>query len=334
MRKGFTKKIGAVVLSIAMICTMAACGKKEEATTTEEIWLDITAEQEEEEVVEETTEATTEEIVEEPVVVEPFEPFLLYISGHDTWGHISVQSRSDVNILAAINPNTKQIMLVNTPRDYFVPLSVSNGAQDKLTHAGLYGIDVSVASMEMLYGVDVDCYFMTNFSGFEGLINSAGGINVFSEFEFTVDPIKHYLQGENFLTGLESLAFVRERHAFAAGDNQRGKNQMSMLEAIVNKLCNEGALEDYERIFEENEGTFQTDLTDEQIANMVAYQLQEKIEWNIQKYSVTGIDSSGCPYSLGGASAYVMLPKQDEVAHGAELLNKVLNGEIVDMSAE
>jgi LCP family protein required for cell wall assembly len=161
----------------------------------------------------------------------------VYISGMDTWGHISVASRSDVNILAAVNPQTKQILLVSTPRDYYVPLSISGGAKDKLTHAGIYGIDVSEDTMEMLYDVDIDYYFKLNFSGFEGLIDAMGGITVWSDYDFTVDPIKHYVVGENQLTGLEALAFARERHAFAGGDRQRGTNQMNVIQSVIDKMC-------------------------------------------------------------------------------------------------
>lgn len=49
------------------------------------------------------------------------EPFSVYISGIDVYGDITQQSRSDVNIIATVNPKTKQILLVTTPRDYYVP---------------------------------------------------------------------------------------------------------------------------------------------------------------------------------------------------------------------
>ncbi|SEJ03629.1 transcriptional attenuator, LytR family [Lachnospiraceae bacterium A10] len=274
--------------------------------------------------------AQEEEEVYEPV--EPGEPFLVYISGMDTWGHISVASRSDVNILAAVNPQTKQILLVSTPRDYYVPLSISGGAKDKLTHAGIYGIDVSEDTMEMLYDVDIDYYFKLNFSGFEGLIDAMGGITVWSDYDFTVDPIKHYVVGENQLTGLEALAFARERHAFAGGDRQRGTNQMNVIQSVIDKMCSKSLLKNYAGIMEECDGTFATDMTSDEIANLVAYQLGDGGSWDIQKYSVSGSGSTQSVYSLG-TPVYVMIPNESDVAYGTELINKVLSGETVDLSA-
>ncbi len=273
--------------------------------------------------------AQEEEEVYEPV--EPGEPFLVYISGMDTWGHISVASRSDVNILAAVNPQTKQILLVSTPRDYYVEMPHLNGQKDKLTHAGIYGIDVSEDTMEMLYDVDIDYYFKLNFSGFEGLIDAMGGITVWSDYDFTVDPIKHYVVGENQLTGLEALAFARERHAFAGGDRQRGTNQMNVIQSVIDKMCSKSLLKNYAGIMEECDGTFATDMTSDEIANLVAYQLGDGGSWDIQKYSVSGSGSTQSVYSLG-TPVYVMIPNESDVAYGTELINKVLSGETVDLS--
>lgn len=127
------------------------------------------------------------------------ESFIMYISGIDTYGGVTERSRSDVNIMAVINRNTHKILLVSTPRDYYVPLSISGGAKDKLTHAGIYGVDVSMETLEMLYGVDIDYFFRLNFSGFIDMIDALGGIDVYSEKEFTVDPIATYHVGYNHL---------------------------------------------------------------------------------------------------------------------------------------
>ena len=98
-------------------------------------------------------------------------PFIMYLSGIDVYGELSQTSRSDVNIIAVINPETEQILLVNTPRDYFIPLSISNGVRDKLTHAGLYGVDVSIETLEMLYDIDIDYYMRVNFSGLKKIVD-------------------------------------------------------------------------------------------------------------------------------------------------------------------
>ena len=129
--------------------------------------------------------------------------YTIYISGIDTRGEMTASSRSDVNIVATINTETKQILLVSTPRDYFVPLSISNGAKDKLTHAGIYGIDVCMDTLGMLYDEDIHYYFRVNFGGFTKIIDALGGIDVDSDYEFDSRNILgwHYNKGVNHLDG-------------------------------------------------------------------------------------------------------------------------------------
>ena len=262
-------------------------------------------------------------VVDSAESIEPMSPFIVYISGKDTWGHISVTSRSDVNILAVINPQTKHILLVSTPRDYYVPLSIADGAMDKLTHAGVYGTEVSEETLEALYDIQIDRYFKLNFSGFEGLINAMGGITVWSDYDFDVENIGHFSKGENTLNGLEALAFVRERHSFASGDRQRGVNQMNVIQSVVQKMCSKDILLNYSEILEECDGTFATDLTTEEIANLAKYQLTSSGDWNIEKISVSGTGSHEYVYSLNN-KAYVMIPDQEDVDNAKERIQEVL----------
>ena len=93
------------------------------------------------------------------------EPFVVYCSGTDERvDYIPLNSRSDTNILAVVNPSTHQILLVSTPRDYYLPLP-SYGQKDKLTHFGLYGIEESIKGLEQLYNVDVNYYARVHFAG-------------------------------------------------------------------------------------------------------------------------------------------------------------------------
>lgn len=263
-------------------------------------------------------------VVEAPEPITPEEPFIVYISGKDTWGHISVTSRSDVNILAVVNPGTKHILLVSTPRDYYVPLSISNGAKDKLTHSGIYGTDVSEDTMEMLYGIEMDHYFKLNYSGFEGLIDAMGGITVWSDYAFDVENIGHFSKGENKLTGLQALAFVRERHSFARGDVQRGENQMNVIQSVVQKLTSKSTLMNYSEILKECDGTFATDISTDEIADFVSYQLSNPGEWNIEKMSVGGTGEYNHVYSLK-KKVYVMVPNQEDIDTAKERIKEVLD---------
>ena len=151
--------------------------------------------------------------------------FVMYLSGIDTYGGISARSRSDVNILAVVNTDTKNILLLSTPRDFYVDYSVTGGAKDKLTHAGIYGIDASIDALERLYDIDVNYYLRINFTGFMDVIDALGGISVYSDYEFTVNNVKTFQKGYNDVNGREALAFARERYSFADGDYQRGRNQ-------------------------------------------------------------------------------------------------------------
>lgn len=271
-------------------------------------------------------EISIEKVIENPVVITPEEPFIVYISGKDTWGHISVPSRSDVNILATVNPKTKHILLVSTPRDYYVPLAIAGGAMDKLTHTGIYGIDVSQETMENLYSIDIDHYFKVNFSGFEGLINAMGGITVWSDYDFDVENIGHFSKGDNHLMGLQALAFARERYSFPRGDVVRGQNQMNVIQSVVQKMTSKSVLKNYGNILKECDGTFATDISSKEIADLVAYQLSTPGEWDIEKLSVGGTGAHQSVYSLGKRS-YVMYPNEEDIKNARERIQEVLDEE-------
>ena len=255
------------------------------------------------------------------------ESFIMYISGIDTYGGVTERSRSDVNIMAVINRNTHKILLVSTPRDYYVPLSISGGAKDKLTHAGIYGVDVSMETLEMLYGVDISYFFRLNFSGFIDMIDALGGIDVYSEKEFTVDPIATYHVGYNHLDGLEALAFARERYSFSEGDFQRGRNQMAVIQAVVEKCTSKAMLNNYTQVMESMEGCFQTSLTDADIKELVKEQLENPSGWEITSIDVTGTGSRQTTYSMPGRSVSVVIPDMDSVEAAKTEIQKVLNGE-------
>ena len=162
----------------------------------------------------ELTSTTVQDLNDNPVLN-------IYISGSDTReSTLPSRSRSDVNILASINTQTHQVLLISTPRDYYVPLSISNGVPDKLTHAGIYGVQVSMDTLSMLYEVPIDYYFRVNFNGFVDIIDALGGIDVYSDYTFDSGNVSgyHFNEGWNSVNGEEALAFCRERYAFASGD--------------------------------------------------------------------------------------------------------------------
>ena len=261
------------------------------------------------------------------------EPFVIYLSGVDTRGELTENARSDVNILAAVNPVTKRVALVNTPRDYYVDLAGTD-SKDKLTHAGLYGVETSMATLGNLYGVNVDHYIRINFAGFISIIDALGGVDVYSDQAFTsvgspgyYDPTT-FAEGWNHLDGKAALAFARERHAFKTGDVQRGINQMKVIDAMLNKIKSPALLMGFSKIMDSAADCFVTSLSQNQISALVRMQLSDFAEWNIESYTVTGSSGSSTKcYSAKGQKLYVMKPDDSSVSKAKEMIASVLGGE-------
>lgn len=282
----------------------------------------LSSEPESEEIYNEET--STQSVEQEIQTEKDMGTFVVYFSGIDVWGWTDTKSRSDVNIIAAVNTNTRHIQLINTPRDYYVEMPISSGAKDKLTHAGLYGVENSMGTLSMLYDIDIDYYLRVNFSGFEAIIDEMGGVDVYSEYDFTVDPIKHYTEGYNHLTGLEALAFVRERHAFSSGDNQRGRNQMALLNAMIQKVCSADFLANHDKIIEDLTDMYRTNIPDDVIAGLIFNQLLNNETWTVDSYAVTGTGGTETTYSTPDSAGYVMIPNDADVEQAKELLQSVL----------
>ena len=261
------------------------------------------------------------------------EPFVVYLSGVDTRGDLTDKARSDVNIIAAVNPVTKQVVLINTPRDYYVDLAGTN-SKDKLTHAGLYGVQTSMDTLGNLYGVDVQHYIRINFAGFINIIDALGGVDVYSDQAFTsvgspgyYDPTT-FVEGWNHLDGKAALAFARERHAFKTGDVQRGINQMKVIDAMLNKIKSPALLMGFSKIMDSAADCFVTSLSQNQISALVRMQLSDFAEWNIESYTVTGSSGSSTKcYSAKGQKLYVMKPDEASVAKAKEMIAAVMGGE-------
>lgn len=254
------------------------------------------------------------------------QPFTLYISGIDSRNGLVANSRSDVNILATINPNTKQILLVTTPRDFYVPLPNSNGANDKLTHAGIYGVENSMGTLSMLYGLDnLDYYFRISFEGTVAIVNALGGVTVTSSKDFSSSGY-HFISGNNDIDGKAALVFARERYSFEDGDRQRGKNQTALVKAIISKASSPEILMNYSTLLTAMEGNFETNMPYSMISSLVSEQLKDGKSWEVLSYSVNGTGATEVPYSLG-LPAYVMIPDQSTVDTAKTAIEAVLNGE-------
>lgn len=273
------------------------------------------------------------------------EPFVVYCSGIDARvDDISAKSRSDVNILAVVNPTTKQILLVNTPRDYYLPLA-RNGELDKLTHAGLYGIDESMKVLGNLYGVQADYYVRVNFAGLVKIVDALGGVDIESDANFSCVPMEtpdgngdytyqkySFTKGINHVNGSQALAFARERKAFADGDNRRGQHQMTVIKAIVNKACSSAVLTKYQELLKAASDAFITNMPYADISSLVQMQLGDMADWNIITYAVSGEGSTEYCYALGD-KAWVMIKDSSKVNTAKNMIQQVINGEVPTTSS-
>lgn len=245
------------------------------------------------------------------------EPFTVYISGIDVYGDIGQTSRSDVNMLVTVNPVTKEVLMTTTPRDYYVLLpNVSGDSRDKLTHAGIYGINCSMDTLSQLYGIRIDYYVRVNFDTLKKVVNALGGVDVYSEYEFTT----HYKnggyeikKGYNYMDGKTALAFARERYNVPGGDEQRGRDQQAVLKAILEKAMSPSILTGYMGLMDSLSGSFETNMSMNQIASVVKMQLADGASWDIKSQSVTGTTSSEVCYSTGWQRLSVMFSDEASV---------------------
>ena len=268
------------------------------------------------------------EVENAPEVVAPDdlpETFVLYLSGIDTFGDITARSRSDVNILAVVNTRTKNMLLLSTPRDSYVSYSVTGGAKDKLTHAGIYGVDASIDALEKLYDINIDYYLRVNFTGFVEIIDALGGVEVYSDYDFTVQNIRDYHVGYNQVTGIEALAFARERYSFAAGDFQRAKNQMEVIRAVISKATSASMLANYTTVMDAIGKNFNTNMPEDQLTSLIRMQLQDMAPWNITSYTTNGTSRSAETYSMPGQQLYVIDLDQNAINQAKDLIRQVID---------
>lgn len=256
------------------------------------------------------------------------EPFTVYISGIDTYGVISTRSRSDVNILMTINPTTNEILLTNIPRDYYVQLHGTTGLKDKLTHAGVYGINMSIQTIEDLMDVEINYYVRVNFNTLIKVVDTIGGIEVDSDASFIphTDKSCSIKKGINKLDGKCALAFSRERYAYLEGDRHRGENQQQVITKIIEKMTSSKTLiSKYSEILDTLEGSFQTNLSSNEIYALIKMQLNDMPNWNISSQAVDGVGSMTYTHSYPNQKLYVMIPTESTLTSCKDKIQQVIS---------
>lgn len=255
------------------------------------------------------------------------EPFAVYISGIDVYGDISQTSRSDVNIIAFINPNTKKVLLVSTPRDSYVELSYAPGNYDKLTHVGNHGVDASMQTLSNLYDIDIHYFLRVNFTGFMDIVDAMGGITIENEESFTSHDGYYYEAGTLNLDGLHALHYARERSAFALGDVQRGKNQMKVIKAMVQKACSTTLLTHFTDIMQSLTGCMETNMSMDDISRLVKAQIKNNTPWDIQSLSLDGYSDYRYTYSYSDMELSVYILDEESVQDAKDAIQAIMKGE-------
>ena len=255
--------------------------------------------------------------------------FNVYVSGIDTYGPISSVSRSDVNILMTVNRDSKKILLTTTPRDSYVPIADGgNNQKDKLTHAGIYGVDSSIHTLENLYGVDINYYVRLNFTSFLKLIDLLGGVDVYNDQEFTSRHGKfHFPVGNVHLDSEQALGFVRERYSLADGDRDRGRNQQKVIVAIIQKLTSTEALKNYSDIIQGLQDSLQTNMPIETMMDLVNAQLESGGSYKVNSQDLKGTGQMGLPsYAMPDSNLYMMEIDDSSLAVAKSAIQDVMEG--------
>lgn len=257
--------------------------------------------------------------------------FNIYISGIDTYGSISTVSRSDVNLILTVNMNTHKILMTETPRDAYVKIPDGGADQyDKLTHAGIYGVETSEKTLENLYGITIDYYARLNFDSFLKLIDALGGVTVYNSQEFTALMNKKVYPVGNIelSSGEDALAFVRERYSLEHGDYDRGNNQMKVIQAILNKLTSLNSVSNYSTIISNVQDSIQTDMKLDTMMKLVNTQLDSGKKFTVTSQEVTGTGSTGelTSYAMPSSSLYMIQLDDASVAKASQAIKDVMEG--------
>ena len=252
--------------------------------------------------------------------------FNIYISGIDTYGPISTVSRSDVNIIMTVNMNTHKILLTTTPRDAYVKIPGGGADQyDKLTHAGIYGVETSEQTLEDLYGIKIDYYARINFTSFLKLIDQLGGVTVYNDQAFTQGKFD-FPVGDIQMNSEQALGFVRERYDLDGGDNDRGKNQEKVISAILNKLASLKSVSNFTSIVNNLQDSVQTNMSLNTINALANTQLESGSKFTVTSQAVTGTGSTGqlISYAMPNSSLYMMKLDDSSVASASQAIKKLM----------
>lgn len=256
-------------------------------------------------------------------------PMNIYLSGSDSRSKtIQNKSRSDVNMVLTINPNTKTVLITSIPRDYYVQVSGKVGLKDKLTHAGIYGIDTSRKTVEDLFDIEIPYSIKVSMASVTEVVDLVGGVDIYSDTEFNSYHYKGWKvkKGMNHMDGEHALAYSRERYAYASGDRHRIMNQQQVLEAVLKKIVTDKTiLTKYDKLLNSLSSLYRTDIPASLITELVKEQIDDMSAWTFLSNSVSGSDASSATYTAPKSKRYVMVPYEKDVKDAHDKIVEVLN---------
>ena len=259
-------------------------------------------------------------------------PFNVLISGSDTRGGFDENGRSDVIMVATVNPKTHTILLTSVPRDFYVTTACDagdgcmQGALDKITHTGIHGTNTTKRTVEQLLGIEINYTFKVGFDTVTELVDILGGVDVYVEPGYATTTSEFSVhEGVNHLNAQQALAFARERYSYTEGDRQRTKNQQQVLMGIVKEATKPSVITNYAAIMDTMANTFSTTMSNEEITDLIKYQLNNNPTWKMEQYMVDGTGDTLMCAELGDAAS-VMVPDQSTVKMAKDKINAVLAG--------
>lgn len=268
------------------------------------------------------------------------EPFIVYISGSDSRHGVQATARSDVNIVAVVNPKEAKILLVSIPRDTYVQLHGTVGLKDKLTHAGVYGIEMSKTTIEDFLNVDINYTIKVSFDTVVKVVDQLDGIDINSDLAMELKAengkVCKYVVGKQHLDGDCALRFARERKSYETGDRHRGENQQQVITSIIDKMSSS---RDYilklPTILNIAADSFETSLSREEITDFIRLQLQKQPKWQVKSIAVDGTGTMLPTYSMGAnLPLYVMIPNEATVVEARNQIEEYMTVTPIDNNAE
>lgn len=174
--------------------------------------------------------------------------------------------RTDVILLLSLNTKAGTATLVSFPRDLYV--EIPGVGMERINAAQEYGgFALTSETFKKNFGIDIDHYMLTSFSGFINIVDTLGGVNVFSSKELydlcalpqAVNDYCYVPYGNNQMDGRTALWYVRSRSS--SSDFDRTRRAQEVMIAIFQKAMSLNALSRGAELFDLFQNSVDTDIT-------------------------------------------------------------------------